>query len=387
MSILSCRMHAIQPFHVMGLLRRSKELEHKGHDIVHMEIGEPDFSTPPRVVDAGIRALISGDIKYTLAAGNPVLRRAISEFYWTCYRVKISSERIFVTPGGSGALLLAFAMLVDDRVQILMADPCYPCNRNMIRLFGGEAILIPTGPARNFQLDSESVERHWGPSTRGVLIASPSNPAGTLIDSRQFKGIIDFVEQHDGFVISDEIYHGLQYDTPAVTALQFSDNAIVVNSFSKYFGMTGWRIGWLVAPETHIEAVEKLMQNLFISAPSHSQFAALAAFDGENISELERRREAFRERRDFVLGQLTDIGFTVPAKPEGAFYIYAGCERFSSNSFEFADFLLERHGVAITPGKDFGIHQPERYVRFAYTTSMDRLAAGLDRIRHAVGTG
>lgn len=380
-------MQAIQPFHVMSLLRRSKELEQKGYDIVHMEIGEPDFPTPPKVVDAGIRALTGGNIKYTVAAGLSELRQAIAAYYRVRYHVEVSSERIFVTPGGSGALLVAFAMLVNHRVQVLMADPCYPCNRNLVGLFDGDTKLVPVGPDLNYQLDLESVETHWTSNTRGVLIASPSNPAGTLIDPEKFKAIIDFVELKDGFVISDEIYHGLHYDAPAVTALQFSDNVFVVNSFSKYFGMTGWRIGWLVVPDRSIEAVEKLMQNLFISAPTHSQLAALAAFDEDNIRELERRREAFRERRDFVIGQLTEIGFDIPVKPEGAFYIYAGCQSFSANSFEFADCLLERHGVAITPGKDFGIYRPERQVRFAYTTSMDCLAAGLNRIRDAVRQG
>ncbi|MGH8549746.1 MAG: aminotransferase class I/II-fold pyridoxal phosphate-dependent enzyme [Methylococcales bacterium] len=387
MSSLSSRMQSIQPFHVMSLLRRSKELEQKGCDIVHMEIGEPDFPTPPRVVDAGIRALAGGNIKYTIAAGLPELREAIAEYYRVRYRVEVSSKRIFVTPGGSGALLLAIAMQVNRRVQILMADPCYPCNRNLVSLFDGDPRLIPVGPDRNYQLDLGCVETHWASNSRGVLIASPSNPAGTLIDPEEFKAIIDFVEKKDGFVISDEIYHGLHYDAPAVTALQFSDSVVVVNSFSKYFGMTGWRLGWLIVPDRSIEAVEKLVQNIFISAPAHSQLAALAAFDEDTIRELERRREAFRERRDFVIGQLTKIGFDIPVTPEGAFYIYAGCQSFSANSFEFADFLLERHGVAITPGRDFGIDRPECQVRFAYTTSMDRLAEGMNRIRDAVRQG
>ncbi|MGH8556792.1 MAG: pyridoxal phosphate-dependent aminotransferase [Methylococcales bacterium] len=385
MSNLSSRMQEIHPFHVMSLLRRSRQLEQMGRDIVHMEIGEPDFPTPPKVVDAGIRALNNGNIKYTVAAGLSELRRAIAEYYKFRYHIEVSSDRIMVTPGGSGALLLAFAALINDQAGILMADPCYPCNRNMIRLFDGQAKLLPVGSDRNYQLDLESVENNWTASTRGVLIASPSNPAGTLLDPNQFKSIIDFVELQDGFVISDEIYHGLHYAEAAATALQFSDNVFVVNSFSKYFGMTGWRIGWLVVPDRYLDAVERLAQNLFISAPTHSQLAALAAFDPDNIIELERRRGAFRKRRDFMIDQLTQIGFDIPVKPEGAFYIYAGCERFSVNSFEFADYLLERHGVAITPGKDFGVDRPERHVRFAYTISMERLEQGLNRLRGAVG--
>ncbi|MGR9108278.1 MAG: aminotransferase class I/II-fold pyridoxal phosphate-dependent enzyme, partial [Gammaproteobacteria bacterium] len=355
-----------------------------GRDIVHMEIGEPDFPTPPAVIAAGIRALQGGNIKYTTAAGLPELRERISAYYRRVYHVEVPLERIVVTPGGSGALLVAFAMLVNRGARILMADPCYPCNRNMIHLFDGQADLIPVAADRKYQLDLRSVESHWNDDCRGVLIASPSNPAGTLIDPEDLKEIIEFVDKREGFVISDEIYHGLHYDAPAATALQYSENVFVVNSFSKYFGMTGWRIGWLVVPEKAVDGVEKLVQNLFISAPAHSQFAALAAFEPDNIRELERRKEAFRARRDYVYERLTAIGFDIPVKPGGAFYLYAGCERFSADSFEFADDLLERFGIAITPGKDFGNYRPESHVRFAYTTSMERLTAGLDRLADAL---
>ena len=359
-------------------------MEKSGRDIVHMEIGEPDFPSPPKVVDAGIRAVASGDVKYTVAAGLPELREAIAGYYRKYYGVIVPAERIIVTPGGSGALLLAFALLVDDRDGVLMADPCYPCNRNMVRLFGGDADLIPVGPDRNYQLDLECVENRWTSKSRGVLIASPSNPAGTQIDPEELRRLIDFVLARDGFVISDEIYHGLHYEEPAVTAFRYSDEVFVVNSFSKYFGMTGWRIGWLVVPERFVDAADRLIQNLFISAPAHSQVAALSAFDTDNIKELERRRKIFQERRDFLYEQLSDIGFDIPVIPGGAFYIYAGCEQFSANSFDFANFLLERYGVAVTPGKDFGEFRPERSVRFAYTTSINRLAEGIDRIRNAV---
>lgn len=381
---LSSRMQAISPFHALSLLRRSKELERKGRDIVHMEIGEPDFPTPPKVVSAGIRALKSGNIKYTIAAGLSDLRQAIAEHYLARNRIKIPVDRIFVTPGGSGALLLAFAALVNKQAQILMADPCYPCNRNMVRLFDGEPKLIPVGPACNYQLNLSWVKGHWNENTQGVLIASPSNPTGTLIDPEELQSIIRFVELQAGFVISDEIYHGLHYDNRPATALEHSNRVFVANSFSKYFGMTGWRIGWLVVPDHFIDAVERLAQNMFISAPTHSQLAAIAAFDSDTIHELERRRAAFQERRDFVIDQLTDIGFDIPVIPEGAFYVYAGCEKFSLNSFELADRLLERYGVSVTPGKDFGVYRPDFHVRFAYTTSMDKLVQGMNRIRDGV---
>lgn len=378
------RIQAIQPFHVMSLLNRSRELEKSGRDIVHMEIGEPDFPSPDQVIRAGIRALEQGSIKYTVAAGLPELRDAISGFYQVRCGVSIPRERIFVTPGGSGGLLLALAMHVCRGDRVLMADPCYPCNRNMISLFEGETVLIPVGAARNYQADLGSIKHYWNDQTRGVLIASPSNPAGSLIDPLEFRSIVEFVESRGGFVLSDEIYHGLHYDQQAITALSFSDQVLVVNSFSKYFGMTGWRLGWLVVPETSIDATEHLMQNLFISAPAHSQIAALAAFDPVNIRELESRRAAFRERRDFIVEQLIDIGFEVPVIPQGAFYVYAGCRPFAADSFEFCNRLLEDHGIAFTPGKDFGDFEPELHVRFAYTTSMERLEEGMRRLRRAL---
>ncbi len=368
----------------MNLLRRSRELERSGMDIVHMEIGEPDFPAPAAVVDAGIRAIADGDIKYTVAAGLPELREGIAGHYAARYGINLPIERIFITPGGAGALLLAFAALVDDEGEVLMADPCYPCNRNLIRLFDGRPRLIPVGPESNYQLNADRVDDCWGERTAGVLIASPSNPTGTMIDVEEIKAVVDVVESHGGFAIFDEIYHGLHYERPAETALNVSDQVFVVNSFSKYFGMTGWRLGWIVVPEAFVEPVERLAQNMFISAPSHSQAAALAAFGPSNIRELETRRSIFRKRRDFVMVQLAEMGFEIQAKPQGAFYVYAGCRNFTEDSFDFSHQLLENHGIAVTPGKDFGLHRQEAHVRFAYTTSMERLELGMDRLRKAV---
>jgi len=380
----SRRLQVINPFHAMNLLRRSRELERSGMDIVHMEIGEPDFPTPAAVVDAGIRTIAAGDIKYTVAAGLPELRAEIAGHYAALHGINLPIDRIFITPGGAGALLLAFAALVDSGDEVLMADPCYPCNRNLIRLFDGEPRLIPVGPDSNYQLNASRVDDCWGERTSGILIASPSNPTGTMIDLEEIKAVIDVVESHSGFAIFDEIYHGLHYERRAETALNVSDQVFVVNSFSKYFGMTGWRLGWIVVPEAFVEPVERLAQNMFISAPSHSQAAALAAFRPSNIRELETRRSIFRKRRDFVMVQLVEMGFEVHAKPQGAFYVYAGCRNFTEDSFDFSHQLLENHGLAVTPGKDFGLHQPEGYVRFAYTTSMERLELGMERLRKAV---
>jgi len=375
----------IQPFYVMELLDRAKALERAGRDVVHMEIGEPDFPTPPGVVRAGIEAIAAGEVKYTSAAGLPALREAIAGFYAERYGVEVPARRVFVTPGASGAFVLLLAGLVAQGDEVLLPDPGYPCYPNFVRLFGGEPRLAPVGAASNFQLDAAALFRHWTPATRGVVMASPSNPTGTLASGVALREIADFVAARGGFWLSDEIYHGLVYGARARSALEFSDQAFVVNSFSKYFGMTGWRLGWAVVPEAFVEAAERLAQNLFISAPTHSQMAALAAFSPDNLAELERRRGEFERRRDFLLRELPGLGFEIPVRPDGAFYIYADCSRWTDDSFAWAWRLLEEAQVAVTPGKDFGLNEPGRYLRFAYTASQARLAEGLARIRAFLG--
>lgn len=380
-------LEKIQPFYVMELLNRAQALERAGADVVHMEIGEPDFPTPPAVVRAGIAAIAGGEVKYTSAAGMPALRQAIARFYADHYGVAVPARRVFITPGASGAFLLVLAGLVEPGDAVLLSDPGYPCYPNFVRLFGGEPLLVPVGPASNFQLDAETLARHWTAHTRGAVMASPSNPTGTLACAKTLREIAGFLEAQGAFWVSDEIYHGLVYGERAHSALEFSDRAFVVNSFSKYFGMTGWRLGWAVVPEEFIEAVERLAQNLFISAPAHSQAAALAAFSPETLAELERRRREFASRRDFLLRELPGLGFTIPVQPQGAFYIYADCSRWTCDSFAWAWRLLEEAHVAVTPGKDFGQHEPQRYLRFAYTASLERLAEGLGRIRGFLGGG
>ncbi|WP_411727222.1 pyridoxal phosphate-dependent aminotransferase [Methyloglobulus sp.] len=380
LSRLAKRTADIAPFYVMELLRRAKQLESQGRDIIHMEIGEPDFATPQTIVDAGIKQLQTGDIKYTPAAGLPELREQIAAYYQTRYGVTIDKGRIFVTPGASGAFLLALGVSVNPGDEILMADPCYPCNSNFIRLFEGETTTLPVDAASGYQLTAELIKQHWNPSTKGALIASPSNPTGTLIEPHVFNQCIHTINERGGCFYSDEIYHGLVYGKNAPTALEYSSNAFVINSFSKYFGMTGWRVGWLIAPDEFIEAIEKLAQNIFIAAPTLSQYAALAAFDGHTLGELEKRRAEFAARRDFLYGALVQLGFEIPAKPDGAFYIYANCAKFTDDSYQFALALLETEGVAITPGKDFGSHQAHQHLRFAYTTSIERMAVAMQRI-------
>lgn len=382
----SQRIAEINPFFVMSLLDRAKKLESQGKDIVHLEIGEPDFESPRAVTDAGIHALQSGVVKYTPAAGLPELRQAIADFYKRKYQLNIAADRIFVTPGATGALLLALALILNRDDQVLMADPSYPCNRNLVRLFDARAKLIPVKSSDNYQLTSGLVRRHWEPKCRMALIASPSNPTGTLIDRQELREICGVIQSFGGYLVSDEIYHGLEYELSAVSALTFSDQVLVVNSFSKYFGMTGWRVGWLVVPKHLAFDAEKLAQNIFISAASHSQYAALASFDQQNLSELERRRQEFKKRRDYLCQQLTKMGFDLAVKPGGAFYIYANCSAFGLSSWDFAERLLEQCGVAITPGKDFGLNAPDAHLRFAYTNCQDQLEVAMERLQQFIRT-
>ena len=377
-------MAYIAPFHVMALLARAKELEAAGRSIVHMEIGEPDFPTAAPIIAAGQRALAEGRTRYTAAAGLPELRQAIAAHYRDRYGVEVPARRILVPPGASGALQLATAILVNPGDRVLLADPGYPCNRHFVRLVDGEAVGVPVGPDTGYQLTAELVERHWDEKTAAVLLASPANPTGTVVAPDELAAIIAAVEARGGRVIMDEIYHGLVYDAPIQTALAYSERILAVNSFSKYYGMTGWRLGWLVAPDDCVSDAEKLAQNLFLAASTPAQHAALAAFEPGTRALLEERRREFQARRDFLLPALRALGFAIPVTPDGAFYLYAGCGRFTDDSHDFALRLLEETGVAITPGIDFGAHRPQRHVRFAYTNAIPALAEGVERLRRAL---
>ncbi|MCF7965863.1 MAG: pyridoxal phosphate-dependent aminotransferase [Methylobacter tundripaludum] len=384
---LAKRTQEITPFYVMALLRRAKQLEAQGKDVIHMEIGEPDFATPQAIVEAGVRQLKTGEVKYTPAAGLSELREKIAEFYRQRYSAAVDKERIFVTPGASGAFLLALGTSLNPAEELLMADPCYPCNSNFIKLFGGQARTIPVDAASRYQLTAAQIKQHWTKATKGALIASPSNPTGTLIAPDQLKQAVHTVNELGGCFYSDEIYHGLVYDESASSALEFSDNVFVINSFSKYFGMTGWRVGWLIVPEEFVDATEKLAQNIFIATATHSQYAALAAFDEHTQAELEHRRAEFEMRRDFLYDALLRLGFEIPIKPDGAFYIYANCAKFTDDSYQFALDLLEAEGVAVTPGKDFGLNEANHHIRFAYTTSIDRMSVAMQRLEKFINKG
>jgi aspartate/methionine/tyrosine aminotransferase len=375
------RMQFIQPFHVMALLGRARELEAAGRSIIHMEIGEPDFVTPQPVIDAGIRALAEGRTHYTPAVGLAALRERIAGFYQQRYGVSVQPERIVVTPGASAALQLVMAALVNPGDKVLMADPGYPCNRNFVYLVNGEPVGIPVTADTGYQPSPAQVEAHWSQDTAALLVASPSNPTGTLLDAETLQSFHEFTRSRGAALVVDEIYHGLVYGEMAATTLAVSEDVFVINSFSKYFGMTGWRLGWLVAPLAMVPEIDKLAQNLFLAAPTLSQHAALRAFDADNLKILESRREAFRERRDYLLPALRELGFDIPVTPAGAFYLYADCSRFTTDRYAFSQRLLEEAGVAITPGTDFGTFRPERHVRFAYTTSLENLQEGVRRLR------
>ena len=376
----SRRSHEIAPFHVMSLLARANALEQAGHDVIHLEIGEPDFTTAAPIIRAGQAALAAGHTRYTAARGLPALREAIAGFYRGRYGLEIDPERILVTPGGSGALLLASSLLVDPGRHWLLADPGYPCNRHFLRLVEGAAQLVPVGPDSGYQLTPALVERHWNDDSVGALVASPANPTGTTLDAAQLAALSATLKARGGHLVVDEIYHGLTYGFDAPSVLQVDDEAFVLNSFSKYFGMTGWRLGWLVAPAAAVPELEKLAQNLYISAPSMAQHAALACFEPETIAIFEQRREQFRQRRDYLLPALRSLGFRIDVEPQGAFYLYCDVSAFTDDAQAFCAHFLETEHVAFTPGLDFGHHRARQHVRIAYTQDVARLQEAVTRI-------
>lgn len=399
------RLSAIRSFQVMDLVDRAQALERAGRDVVHMEVGEPDFPSADPIRAAGSEAIAAGVTGYTSALGAPELRRAISDYYARWHRVAVPPERIVVTAGATGALVLLAALLVEPGERVLMTDPGYPCNRHFPQLVGGEAKSVPVGPAQDWQLDPELLARHWDERTRGLLLASPANPTGAVLARSTLRHLLEAVRERDGWTIVDEIYQGLTYpaaltELPAGarhgeaapdrvgTVLSIVDDpeapVFVVNSFSKYFGMTGWRVGWLVAPEAAVPELEKLAQNFYIAPSTIGQHAAVAALGDEAMAVHEQRRRAFCERRNVLVAGLRDLGLAVPRIPEGAFYVYAALPEGCEDSFTFCRRLLETHGVAATPGTDFGVHGAERHVRFAYTAGVDRIRVALARLGTAL---
>ncbi|MBL4608669.1 MAG: pyridoxal phosphate-dependent aminotransferase [Pseudomonadales bacterium] len=374
------RVDRVSPFRVMEILTKAKQLEQNGRDIIHMEVGEPDFPTPAPIVAAAKQALSEGKTHYTPALGLPELREKIAEHYFLTYSVSVSPKQVVVTAGASGALLLTAALLVNPGESVLMADPGYPCNRHFLQLVGGEAVMVPVDASNDYAVTPSLIEQYWQAKSCGVLLASPANPTGGILSLQHLSELEAVIRKHNGWMIVDEIYHGLTYGERIHTALESCPDAIVINSFSKYFGMTGWRLGWMITPQELVPSLEKLAQNYFISPPTVSQYAALAAFDAPAKQEMESRRLAFKKRRDFLLPALRELGFGIPNCPEGAFYLYADAQGFTSDAYAFCHQLLDSAGVAVTPGIDFGANNTQQTIRFAYTTSVERLQEGVERI-------
>lgn len=377
---IAARMADIAPFHVMELLERARALEAGGRSIITLCVGEPDFPTPQPMLEAAISFLRGGDVHYTPALGLPQLREAISGFYASRFGIDVPASRIVVTAGASAALLLALGVLVNPGDRWLLPDPGYPCNRHFVRLLDGVPVPLAVDESSDFQPTATRVAFAWDTATRGLIVASPSNPTGTVLDPATLGEVCRAVRGLGGHLIVDEIYQGLNYGCEAHTALALDDEAFVINSFSKYFGMTGWRLGWLVAPAAYIREIEKLAQNIYICAPTPAQHAALAAFRPATVQLLEHRRAQFAVRRDFLRPALASLGFRLPGNPRGAFYLYADVSALSDDSFALADALLDRCGVAATPGVDFGERECGRYMRFAYTRDIPQLEAAVNRM-------
>ena len=376
--LTAARAEEIPPFEVMDVLARAQALEAAGRHVVHMEIGEPDFGAPAPVIEAGVRALREGRIAYTATLGLPALREAIAAHYQERFGVSVPASRVAVTAGASGGLLTVAALYFAPGDEVLVPDPGYPGYRHFARAFEARARPLAVSAASLFQPSLEMVRAAWTARTKALVLGSPCNPTGTLIERGELERIAGFVAERGGVLVVDEIYQGLVYGAPPATALGLPGEVVVVNSFSKYFCMTGWRLGWVVLPPAAVRGFEKLAQHLFISAPTAAQHAACAAFTAESIAVLEDRREEFARRRDFLLPELRAAGLAVPAEPHGAFYVYADCGRPAR---PWCLELLERAGVAATPGVDFGANGTERFVRFAYTRGMDELGEAARRLR------
>ena len=379
------RMQGVNPFRVMEVLNRAAELEREGRRIVHMGAGEPDFTTAEPIREAAKRALDAGLTQYTQAPGIPELRDALVELYRERHGLELPRERILITLGASGGLAILSHLLLQAGAGVLLTDPSYPCYRNLVRLAGAEPQLMPVGVEDDFLPSIALLEKHRRKHTAGLWLASPGNPTGAVIGREHLQAISDWADAAGAHLLLDETYHGLHYTADMPSVLELNPRAFVVNSFSKYFGMTGWRLGWIVVPEAQVEAANILAQNLFISPSSFAQYAALAAFTPAAREVFEQRRAAFRERRDYLAAELTGLGMVLPREIQGAFYAYANISAFSRDSEAFCRDMLENHGVAITPGTDFGEINGNEYVRMAFTTGMEDLRLGVERLRRALG--
>ena len=377
------RVDLIQPFRVMEVVRRAAEFEAKGTRVVHFEVGEPDFATAEPIVEAGRQALLDGRTKYTEATGITALREAISGHY-AQLGIAVAPHRIIVTSGASGGLTLLAALLLNPGDELLITDPGYPCNEVFAQLAGAIPKPIAVEAENLFQPTLEAVEEHWSVDTRGVLLASPANPTGTMLPAQTLQQIAAFIAAKSGFFILDEIYQGLTPNAAYRSGLALADDLFVLNSFSKFFGMTGWRLGWLVVPEEAVEGVTKLAQNLFIAPSTPAQYAALAAFSPAAMKIHHNRAEQFMQRAAMLAQGLQQLGFKIPVQPQGAFYLYVDVSNTGLPAIEFCHRLLEEFQVAVTPGEDFGANSNQAFVRFAFTTDEASIALGLQRLQSAL---
>ncbi|NMM08458.1 pyridoxal phosphate-dependent aminotransferase [Polaromonas sp.] len=393
------RAQRIEPFYVMEVAKAAaalaREVAHTSQPMIFLNIGEPDFTAPPLVQQAATRAIAQGKTQYTDATGLPALRERISDWYATRFGAQVAPGRIIITAGASAALQLACLALIEAGDEMLMPDPSYPCNRHFVSAAEGRAVLIPTTADERFQLTRQKVKAAWTAQTRGVLLASPSNPTGTSIAPEELQRIHEFVHSRGGITLIDEIYLGLSYEehfghSALAMPGELGQSVISVNSFSKYFNMTGWRLGWLVVPEALTPVIERIAQNLFICASTVAQHAALACFEPDSLQEYERRRAEFKARRDYFIPELNRLGLRVPVMPDGAFYAYADCTDAAarlgvSGSWDFAFELMQRAHLAVTPGRDFGHAAPEQFVRFSTASSMAHLREAVARLESVLG--
>ena len=374
---ISRRAQSISPFLAMEVFERAAELQRSGRSIVHLEFGEPDLETPAVVVEAGIKALRDGHTRYTHSLGRLELREAIVAWYRRRYGVDISPDCVVVTVGSSGAMLLTFAALLDPGSEVLMTDPHYACYPKLVSAFEGIPVPVPVREEDGFLLDPEAVEEKHSRQTRALVLNSPANPTGAVTGPERMKELVR-VTEGKAVIVSDEVYHGLEYEGEAHSILEYSPDAIVINGFSKLFAMTGWRLGYAILPESLIRPIQKLQQNLFISAPDFAQVAAIVALT-QTDDEILRRRKVYDRRRRLVLERLKQMGLQILAEPTGAFYVFVNIGRWNGSSLDFAFQLLEKAGVAVTPGIDFG-KQGEGFARISYANSEENIKEGLDRL-------
>jgi len=373
----------IQPFRVMKILGEAKAMEAAGRDIIHMEIGEPDFASLDCIHQAVNQATAQGLTHYTPSLGLPALRKKLSAFYNDFYQASVNAEHIMITPGSSSGLHLLLSALLNPKDKVIMADRAYPCNRQFVKLLHGELLAIPTDASIQYQLNTELLKQHWQPDIKVVMVATPSNPTGTVIEQPALINMAQFCAERNAYLLVDEIYQGLVYDRPAESILAHAnlpENVLVINSFSKFFGMTGWRLGWIVAPPFLLPTLERLAQNCYLAAPTPSQYGALAVLEKDALAQLEQRRKAFEQRRNQLFSLMQQANIAPSVLPQGAFYLYWDVSKWTTNSEQFCEALLKETGVAITPGSDFGEHQAKHHVRLAYTTDKNSIEKAVQKI-------